>query len=106
MPGFPEAGWYESCCHIEGVCGSIKLRFGFGGRDVADGLEQAAVIEPVDPFERRMFDRLERTPRPTPVDQLGLVEAVDRLGQGVVITVADAAVRRLDPGLCQALGQI
>ena len=31
---------------------------GFGWRDVADGLEQAAVIEPVDPFERRVFDGL------------------------------------------------
>jgi hypothetical protein len=29
--------------------------------------------------------------------------AVDRLGQGIVIAVADAADRRLDPGLAQSL---
>ena len=35
---------------------------------------------------------------------LGLVEAVDRLGQGVVIAVAHTADRRLDAGLGEALG--
>ena len=38
------------------------------------------------------------------MDHLGLVEAVDRLGQGVVVAVADAADRGLDAGLGQALG--
>ena len=38
------------------------------------------------------------------MDDLGLVETVDRFGQGVVVAVADAADRRLDPGLGQALG--
>jgi hypothetical protein len=32
---------------------------GFRRRDVADGLQQAAIIEPVDPFQRRELDRLE-----------------------------------------------
>ena len=43
-------------------------------------------------------------PRSAPMDDLGLVEAVDRFGEGVVVAVADAADRRLDAGLGQALG--
>ena len=31
------------------------------------------------------------------MDDLGLVETVDRLGESIVITVADAARRRLTP---------
>jgi len=38
------------------------------------------------------------------VDDLGLVEAIDRFGERVVIGIADAADRRLDAGLGQALG--
>jgi hypothetical protein len=67
------------------------LLFGFGWRDVADGLEQPAVVEPVDPFQRGELDGLERPPWPAPVDDLGLVETIDGLGERVVIAVADAA---------------
>ena len=38
------------------------------------------------------------------MDQLRLVEAVDRLGESVVIAVADATDGGLDPGLGEALG--
>jgi hypothetical protein len=38
------------------------------------------------------------------MNQFGLVQAVDRLGQRVVVAVAAAAHRRLDAGLGQALG--
>lgn len=37
------------------------------------------------------------------MDHLGLVEAVDRLGRSAVIAISDAADRRLDPGLEEAL---
>ena len=37
-------------------------------------------------------------------DHLGLVEAVDRLGQGVVIAAADAADRRLDASVGETFG--
>lgn len=37
------------------------------------------------------------------MDDLGLRESVDRLGQGVVVTVTDAADRGLDPCLGKAL---
>ena len=38
------------------------------------------------------------------MDDLGLVETVDGLGERVVVAIADAADRRLDTGLGQALG--
>ena len=82
----------------------IVLLLGFGGRDVANGFEQPAVVEPVDPFERGVFDGLERSPWSPPVDHLGLVKAIDRLGQGVVIAVADTADRGLDARFGEAFG--
>ena len=56
----------------------IIALLGFGGRDVTDGFEQPPMAEPVDPFERGVFDSLEAEPRATPMDNLGLVKAVDR----------------------------
>ena len=40
----------------------IITLLGFGGRDVSDGFEQPPMVEPVDPFEGRIFDLLERPP--------------------------------------------
>ena len=62
------------------------------------------MIEPVDPFQRGELDGFEGSPRATAMDDFGLVEAVDRFGQGVVIAVADAADRGFDAGLRQAFG--
>lgn len=62
------------------------------------------MVEPVDPFEGRVFHRFEAPPRPTPMDHLGLVEAIDGLSQSIVTAVADAADRGLDPGFREALG--
>jgi hypothetical protein len=38
------------------------------------------------------------------VNDLCLVEAVDRFGESIVVAVADAADGRLDTGLCKPLG--
>jgi len=77
-----------------GACAMIPIiiaRFCLGGRDVADGLEQPSVIEPVYPFEGGgglgpepakqvgeasaggELDGFERAPRPSPPDDLGLI---------------------------------
>ena len=40
------------------------------------------MVEPIDPVERGQCDRFDRAPRSTSVDDLGLVETDDRLGQG------------------------
>ena len=43
---------------------SIVARFGLGGRNVADGLEEAPVVEPVDPCQGGEFDGLQGAPWP------------------------------------------
>jgi hypothetical protein len=62
------------------------------------------MVEPVHPFQGRELDGVEVLPRPTPMDDLGLVEPVDGLGERVVIAVADAADRGLDARFRQPLG--
>ena len=63
-------------------------------RDVPDGTEEAIVVESVDPARGRHFHRQSVWPCSLPTADLGFVEAIDRLGQGIVIAVADAADRR------------
>src|SRR6266511_1973078 len=103
-PGLSEAILFESRRHgrlfQHGVVAFLRV----GRRDVADGLQQPAIVEPVYPFQRRELDCLERPPWPAPVDDLGFVKAVDGFGEGIVVTVADAAHRRLDTRFRQALG--
>ena len=66
--------------------------------DVAAILEQAGGVEPVDPFGGGVFDLVDAAPRALVPDDLGLVEAVDGLGQRVVIARPDRADRGGDPG--------
>ena len=102
----PEAIRLKLCGHWGVVQHSVVAFLGFGRWYVADGREEPAIVEPVDPFERGVFNGLEGSPRTSSVDHLGLVKAVDRLGQGVVVAVAHAAYRRLDPGFGKALGRL
>jgi len=82
----------------------IEVGLSFCGRDVSDRLEEATVVEPVDPFEGCVFDGLEAAPRTAAVDDLRLEQAVDRLGQGIVIAVADASDRGFDSCFYQPFG--
>jgi hypothetical protein len=100
----PEAGSFESRCHGGLLRHGIVAFLGFGRRDVADGLQQPASIEPAHPFQRRELDTLERPPWPAAVDDVGLLETVDGLGESIVIAVPDAAYRRFDASVHQALG--
>ena len=77
---------------------------GLGGRDVPDRPEEAAVVEPVDPFEGGELDRLKGAPGAAPMDHLGFVEAVDGFGEGIIVAVTDAADRRLDACRGKPLG--
>lgn len=70
---------------------------------MADGFEQPDVVEPRHPFQGRQFECLPRLPWRAPVNQLRLVQPVDRLRQRVVVTVSLAAHGRLDARLGQAL---
>jgi len=81
-------------------CGSslsIERSLELCRRDVADRLKQARVVEPVDPLERRELDLFEALPGPLVADDLGLVEADHAFGHGVVVGVAAAPDRGLDP---------
>ena len=78
--------------------------FSLGWRDVTDRLQKASVVEPVDPFERRELDGLQRFPWSAPMDDLGLVKAVDSFGERVVIAVADTADGWFNASLNQAFG--
>ena len=69
----------------------IVALLGFGGRDISDRLEKPSVVEPVDPFQGCELDGFEGPPWPAPMDQLRLVKPVDRLGEGIIVTVANTA---------------
>jgi hypothetical protein len=70
--------------------------------ELANRLEQAFVVVPVDPFQRRVFDLVDVFPRPA--WPLGFNLADDALGQGIVVGVADAADRGFDVGFSEPLG--
>ena len=61
------------------------------------------MVVPVHPFQGRHLNSFATLPRLT-VNQLGLVQSVDGLSQGVVVAVALATDLGLNTGLCQSLG--
>lgn len=61
------------------------------------------MIEPVHPFERGVFDRFQMVPGSSMVDEFGFVQAVDGFRQGVIVGIANAADRRGNASLGQAL---
>lgn len=65
---------------------------------------EALVVPPPDPLERRELDLLDRAPGPATTDQLGLVEPVDRLGESIVIRIADGLSRWLRAELDDPIG--
>jgi transposase InsO family protein len=67
-------------------------------------LSRPAIVEPVDPFERGELDGLNAAPRAAGANDLGLEQPDHRFGERVVVRIADAADRTLDPGRRQALG--
>ena len=85
-PLFVEASWFESD-RGGGFAGelSIVIFSSFGGRNVADRLQQLQVVEPLHPLQRGQFDDV----------SISLVQVVDRLRQGIVVTVAFAVHRGL-----------
>ncbi len=70
---------------------------------ISNWFQQALLVEPGRQLQRFSFQSLYSFPWPFLVDQLGLVESVDGLRQGVVVAVADIANRRFDTGFTQPL---
>ena len=58
-------------------------RLELGGRDIAAGPVEPLGIPPGNPARGRELDLVGRPPGSLRPDQLGLVQAVDRLGEGV-----------------------
>lgn len=78
-----EASWCEPGRHGLTSESPIVVRLGFSRRDVAQVRHQPVMVEPRGPFERGEFDGfLALAWRPL-VNQFGLVQTVDGLGQGV-----------------------
>ena len=63
----------------------IVARFIFGRGHVANRFEQSPGVEPIDPRERREFNRLEMAPRSLALDGLRLEEADEPLGQFIIV---------------------
>lgn len=74
-------------------------------RNIAYGLQQPAIVEPVDPGQRRELHGFEGSPPPVPMDQLGFVESVDRLGESIVIDITLTADGGVGTGFSEALGR-
>jgi len=62
---------------------TVVAFLGFGRQDVADGLQQPAIAEPLHPFQRRELHGLEGTPWWTRPEQVeGLSDSAGRLRLG------------------------
>ena len=79
---------------------SVVGGFEFDLWDVAAVFVEAAVVVPVDPFSGRDLDLVDAAPGASGFDQFGLVEPVDRLGQGIVIPELALCGRLGDFGGC------
>ena len=70
--------------------------FEFRGWQVTAVLVESPVVEPVDIDGRLGANVRGITPGPLWLDQLGLVEAIDRFGERIVMRITDGADRRVD----------
>ena len=80
------------------------MLLGFGWRYVAYSLQKTAVVEPINPFECGELHSFEVAPWSSSMDDLGLVKPVDRLGESVVVGIADTSDGGLDARFRQSLG--
>lgn len=63
----------------------------------------SVVVEPVHPVHRRLFHILYVCPFPVSVvDDLRLVESIDRFRESIVVAIAHTSNRCLDPGVFEA----
>ena len=69
-PGAVRSSTLRPSWGVQGLCSSFCL--GFGRGDVADGLQEQPGVEPVHPFQGGVLDRIERLPRPAPMNDFGL----------------------------------
>lgn len=71
--------------------GAVVTRFEFSRRQVAERLEHAPRVEPIDPGQRREFHGVESAPGTQSSNHLRLEEPNHRLAEGIVEGVTTAA---------------
>jgi len=76
-----------------GVLGSVERCFELGGGHVTEVAVKTLLVDPVDPGQGGQLELVDAIPAVgvRPVDALGLVAPVGRLGQRVVVAVGDGA---------------
>ena len=79
-------------------------RLELGRRDIAAGGVETLLVPPGHPRRGRELDLVGRPPGSLGADEFGLVEAVDRLGESVIVGIALGADRGNGTRLGQALG--
>ena len=72
-PGFTGGLLFELCGHGRVLQRGVITFFGFGWRNVSDGLQRPTIVKPVRPFQRRELDVLEGAPRPAAMGHFGFV---------------------------------
>jgi hypothetical protein len=102
----PEAVWFDLCCQCNLLQLGVVALLDLGWRHIADRLEEATIVEPVDPFEGSELDCLQRAPWPAPADQLSLEQAMDGFGECIVVAVANAADGWFDADRGEALDEM
>ncbi len=80
----------------------LRLELDWG--DEADLAVQAAEVEPVDVLGDGDLQLVDVLPKSAVADELGLEQAVERLGHGIVVAVALASDRGHGAGLGEAFG--
>src|SRR2546430_1406964 len=80
-------------CERTQVSVVVVLFLELGGRDVAEARVQPGVVEPAEVFDERKLEL--RAAAPDAIgDQLGLEALDERLGEPIVVSVADRSDRR------------
>jgi len=86
-----DSGGWDSRGRVGRALLTVVRRFVLRRRHVPAGRVEAPLVPPLHPGRGRQLDLVSGAPRPLPADQLGLVEAVHGLGEGVVVGIAAGA---------------
>ena len=80
------------------------MSFELRRRDPVERFVNSTVVEPIDVLECLPFDVLNVAPWSLAMDEFGLVETIEALGQRIIVTVALGPDRRDDLLLTESLG--
>ena len=84
--------------------GAVVLLLELRRGKIAQRFQDALRVAPGDPIQCRVLHFIKALPRPPAMDHLRLKNADDRLGQRVIVRIANAADRRRGAGVGQPGG--